>query len=413
MTSGRAITCHSCGGAIAVKAAGYSVTIACQYCGSLLDVANPDVQLITEYHQAAGSSALPLGVRGTIFGIEWEVIGYLERSDGDAAWTEYLLFNPYGGYRWLVLSDGEWQFGTMLLDMPDRKGSEAVRWNGATYNQDYAALTTTTDRVVGEFYWRVRAGEQVQGCTYSDDDDGMLSLERSDGEVNWTLLESISDADVRAAFGLPAPKRSSFASLGGDFHKAKSMRGSDLPFMFLMAFVSALIIFIIMAVFGMSTASFEGRSSVRGNGPERNVTLGTISTGRPYQFVTVRVRSSTFDNRWIDLDYSLVDRKSQQSFDASSVVEHYTGRDSDGPWSEGSYETRTLFGNVPQGGYDIVVDMSSHRWSDGSGVDSVLADEEVFLWFDATVGGFSWGNYWLLCCLLFAGPMLILFWRRQ
>ena len=49
----RALSCPSCGGTINLRAAGYTVTVACQYCGSILDVANPDVRLIQEYHEAA------------------------------------------------------------------------------------------------------------------------------------------------------------------------------------------------------------------------------------------------------------------------------------------------------------------------------------------------------------------------
>ncbi|MBV1689471.1 DUF4178 domain-containing protein [Novosphingobium sp. G106] len=130
MTAAHSITCPSCGGTIAIKAAGYSVTVACQYCGSVLDVANPDVKVIEEYHQAALSLPLPLGSRGNLFEVEWEVVGYLSRGDGEANWSEYLLFNPYAGYRWLVHAEGDWQYGTMLFDQPDGD-NDSVTWRGA------------------------------------------------------------------------------------------------------------------------------------------------------------------------------------------------------------------------------------------------------------------------------------------
>ena len=82
--------------------------------GALLDVAHPDVAVIAQYEAAMQELPVPLGRRGRLFDTEWDVIGALARSDGDADWTELLLFNPYAGYRWLVLSEGEWTFGTML-----------------------------------------------------------------------------------------------------------------------------------------------------------------------------------------------------------------------------------------------------------------------------------------------------------
>jgi uncharacterized Zn finger protein len=48
----KALTCPSCGGTVTLRAAGYTVTVACEYCGSILDVTNPEVRLITEYKQA-------------------------------------------------------------------------------------------------------------------------------------------------------------------------------------------------------------------------------------------------------------------------------------------------------------------------------------------------------------------------
>ena len=51
------ITCPSCGGTVQVRAAGFSVTLVCEYCGSVLDVANPDVALIEKHSQAAAQLA--------------------------------------------------------------------------------------------------------------------------------------------------------------------------------------------------------------------------------------------------------------------------------------------------------------------------------------------------------------------
>jgi hypothetical protein len=71
MTAAHTVTCPSCGGTIEIKAAGYTVNVGCQYCGSVLDVANPDVKVISEFQMAARKLELPLGSRGTIRGIEW------------------------------------------------------------------------------------------------------------------------------------------------------------------------------------------------------------------------------------------------------------------------------------------------------------------------------------------------------
>ena len=125
-SSVHALSCPACGGTIAMRAAGYTVTLACEYCGTLIDATNPDARIITRYHEVQASLAIPLGTRGTLRGVEWEAIGWLQRTDGWAAWDEYLLFNPYAAYRWLIAQNGHWSLGTMLTATPQRDGGDLI-----------------------------------------------------------------------------------------------------------------------------------------------------------------------------------------------------------------------------------------------------------------------------------------------
>ncbi|MFI4982219.1 MAG: DUF4178 domain-containing protein, partial [Nevskiales bacterium] len=175
MTAARTVTCPSCGGTIEIKAAGYTVNVGCQYCGSVLDVANPDVKLISEFQMAARKLELPLGSWGTIQGIEWEVIGYLERSDDESNWHEYLVFNPYGGYRWIIRAEGSWSLGTMLPEEPSNAFGNAVSWNGQRFSLDYDDVATRSDYVLGEFYWRIKTGDTVQAGFYKGSGNTSLS----------------------------------------------------------------------------------------------------------------------------------------------------------------------------------------------------------------------------------------------
>ena len=94
MIAGHKFDCPGCGGSLEIRAAGYTTTVACRYCGSVIDVASPDATLITQYHQAIADLAIPLGTRGTLAGIEWEAIGWQSRSAAGEGWDEFLLFNP-------------------------------------------------------------------------------------------------------------------------------------------------------------------------------------------------------------------------------------------------------------------------------------------------------------------------------
>src|ERR1700729_3895588 len=100
----RVLTCPSCGGSVKIRASGISITAICGSCGSVLDVSNSDVRLLAEAQSRTREPPVPLGSRGTLVGALWEVVGYQNRSNTVEGWTwdEYLLFNPYLGFRFLA-----------------------------------------------------------------------------------------------------------------------------------------------------------------------------------------------------------------------------------------------------------------------------------------------------------------------
>ncbi|WP_072379609.1 DUF4178 domain-containing protein [Novosphingobium sp. NDB2Meth1] len=418
MTTARAITCPSCGGTIEIRAAGYTVTLACRYCGSLLDVAHEDVRLITAYRRAAKNFAIPPGARGTLFDVEWEVIGALRRRSGSALWQEFLLFNPYSGYRWLVAADGEWQFGTMLLDRPE-DDRLAVSWRGRSFAlEDDAEIETTT--VVGEFYWRTARGDKVQGATFANGRE-QLSRETSADEVTWTQLIPVTAEWVEEAFTVEQRHmpRAPRPDLTEGFRKAPGMAEDDLGKMFLIALASLVLILMVQVFLSGPRACSDGRATVEVGAATSTHRIGTIEVRRPWQLVTIVVDSDSFTNRWVDLDYSLVNRQTQQSIDAYGIVEFYTGTDSDGPWSEGSHHAETLISQVPRGTYDVYVDAGAHGWPSDPTPGSIDPanpwgqGETVALWFNSCTGGFSWGMFWLMAALLFSVPGVIFWWRHD
>lgn len=412
MTGGRAVTCPACGGTIEVRAAGFSVNLICQNCGSVLDVSRPEVVLIRRHEKAKASFALEIGKRGTVFGQEWEVVGALRRKDQIAIWQEFLLFNPYLGYRWLVVADGEWQFGTPLADRPQGDRNR-VFWRAENFARLGRDQPTSTTAVAGEFYWRVKAGDTANATLFQSGET-ILSREVADGEENWTQLVPVDEAEIEKAFGLnrrSLPRRKAAQGLM-QFKAAPGMEQDDLGRMFLLAMAVSLFAAIAMALLAGPSTKTSSMIQVPIGGQIAPVKIGTITVRRPWQFVTIDADTNMFDNAWVDLEYNLVDRSSEQSIDAFGLVEHYSGQDSDGPWTEGSYHGDTMFGHVPAGTYDVYASGSAHGWPS----DPIYADgwgRVVNVWVNAETGAMSWGMWWTLVIALFAWPVTILWWRHR
>jgi hypothetical protein len=403
----RALTCPSCGGTVTVRAAGYTVTMACLYCGSLLDVSDPDVRLITEYQQAAAATEIPLGRRGTLRGIEWEAIGYLEKSEnGGYPWVEYLLFNPYHGYRWLVSDGRGWSLGEMLTSAPS--GASTLRLDNESYEPFFATARAQVDYVLGEFYWRVAVGEEVETADFVRP-GWMLSKEANDKEINWTLSELLDPKEMQSAFGveLPGP---AWAPLP---HQPSPYAGFLGPAA-RVAIAAALVLALLAMFMGSGNLVFSHTMPVAFD--EKNFTsnVGPIRLNRPYQAIDIRTTSPDLENGWIDFDYALVSRETQASYEAYAAAERYSGRDSDGPWTEGSRGAHVKIASVPRGTYDLVVDYSGHRWSQtGAYFDPRWDDNQArhSVLIEVRQASLFAGNFWIALILL-GLPLIFAAWRH-
>ena len=355
----KALDCPSCGGTIQLRAAGYTVTVACIYCGSILDVANPDVRLIKEFHEAAAQLEIPLGTRGTLRGVEWEAIGYVRRSEAGAyPWVEYLLFNPYHGYRWLITNGRGWSFGEQLTRAPDWSGGGLVL-DGKLYTPFFTEGRAQVDYVLGEFYWRVQVGETVATDDYVRP-GFMLSREANEQEIAWSLSELLTPKEIGDAFGVSAPKNP-----WPPLPHQPSPYGKVLSAGWKITLGAIVFLIAVGMLFGGGATLLRQTVPLSIDGRENSVTLGPITVTRPYQLVRIRADVPGLENAWVDLDYTLVNRQNQETYQAYGVAERYSGRDSEGPWSEGSGAATVKLAAVPRGTYDLVVDYSGTRWGSG------------------------------------------------
>ena len=437
---GRAITCPSCGGTIGIKAAGYTVSVACLYCGTVLDVANDDVRIIAQYHQAVATLDIPLGRRGVLFGVEWEAIGWLERSGAGAVWQEYLLFNPYAGYRWLVNSGGDWQFGVMLTDTPVMRGQEIAQWRGRPYELEDAPIQIATRRVLGEFYWRVRSGDAVDAASFAAGRD-TLSCEWSDAETQWTHLVPLDPRQVQAAFAPSGPTgpRAVREVTPGFFARLRSLpfeSQDDLVPMFAIGLVASVAALLAMVALAGTGGGFNAQTNVPVDGGTTHAEYGPMTINRPSQMVTVQLATQDFTNKWIDVDVALVDRQSHQAIRASTTIQHYSGSDSDGAWSEGSHEATVHLADVPRGAYNLVVEAQAHSWRGDNAVSTsgdapaasgdaaatstltdafgrLLTPQEppLAMALMAETGGLDWALFWTVAGLILVLPTGILLYR--
>lgn len=341
----RTFACPNCGGAVTLRAAGTSISATCSQCSSLIDVADENLRIIQKAQSALEPSEIPIGARGRLDGTEFEVVGYMRRSDrtGYYEWIEYLLFNPYHGYRFLVRETGHWTLVKMLArDVPGAGSQTDLTVGGRRYTF-FSKGQAHTKYVAGEFYWRASTEDVTQTADYVAP-PYRLMVEGNDEEIIVSEGVYLEPAAVAEAFKLPiADERYGPGANQPNPHK----RWLRVP----------------LAALGVATLLQFGSLALS---PGRQVasqtfTLTSADKGKTFASESFRLEgrgnvevetSAELKDDWLELDVALVNVETNRSYHASQGLENY---------SSGQVTERTsqLLSPIPAGTYKLLIDPSA------------------------------------------------------
>lgn len=352
------VKCASCGGPIALHSFGAMQRVICPHCGSALAPADSGALALLEAasrkHQP---SMLPLHTRGTLDGVEWEVIGICWRRcvvDGLAyPWQEFLLFNPYRGFRWLIFSctDAHWTIGANLDGAPQvlKSSHHRVRFKGREYKHFQGAEAVVT-YVEGEFTWEVHVGDKAEANDFVAPPHG-LSTEQSNGpdgaELTFTLQQHIDATTVWKAFGQAGkpPKPRGVGALRPNPWR-RHRRQIWLSFLVFVGLWLAL------------STHLENSRNTRTVLAEQNLSFDeplsrTLTIGRPGETTAIEFHFSAepLDNAWAYADVMLVNLATEEAVGFGVEASYYHGVDDGESWTEGNGRGAVTIGGVVGGEY--------------------------------------------------------------
>lgn len=200
--------CLQCAAPIPIHALGSSLTFVCSSCGAVVQENEQSLRVLAKASQKMlWTPLIELGSKAQFRGETWQVLGFMVRCDGpeEYFWSEYLLYNPYQGFRWLVEAQGHWNFVLMSRHQPERGSAYpgSVVWGGKAY-RPFLRGVARVKFVLGEFYWRVKIGDEVTVADYVAPPD-ILSSEKDQSETIWSAGSYVEAEDVRKAFAIKAP----------------------------------------------------------------------------------------------------------------------------------------------------------------------------------------------------------------
>ncbi|MFO1518314.1 MAG: DUF4178 domain-containing protein [bacterium] len=376
----KVLACVQCNAPMNLRAIGQTQVIACPSCGTIQDVSNPEAQFIIQAQSKMKVlPVIPLGQRGKLKGDPYEVIGFMQRCDktGMYTWCEYLLFNPYKGFRWLTEFNGHWNYVVMTKEKPKRnRQAQSALYLGQFYKL-FLVGTARVTYVLGEFYWQVRVNDTVRVEDYIRPPE-ILSFEGDAQEEIWSIGEYVEPEVIQKAFDVkkPMPVRTGVAA-----NQPLDEEGSSgLKWATLLLFLLLTCTQITTCIRARNDKIFEETYLYPPPPPPVTETLPPapppLDLTKPILPVSKTIVTPSFElagglsnaeiksysylkDTWLDLHMKLVNETNGKTYPLDETISFYSGYDSDGYWTEGSSKAEEVLSSIPDGTYHLTVEVES------------------------------------------------------
>ena len=348
----RGFNCSACGAPIALRAGQHTTSVACPSCGTIVNPRDPALQIVQEAESRQKHvPKIPLGTRATFDRTPWDAIGFQHRTitaEGvDYGWDEYLLFNPYHGFRYISEYQGHWNVIRPLKVLPGGDRVARAEIDGREFKR-FQRATATTRVVYGEFPWQVRTGDKVEAIDFVSP-PMLLSCERDGADETWSLGTYTPGAAIWSAFALPGtPPRPL-----GVFANQPSPHAAGPA--------------LLEDVRGPRPAVARARDRalhpvgrprrLRGAftftkaDPNRSLVTPEFDVPGGVSNVEVAATAPTLSNDWASLALALVNLETGEALDFGLELSYYAGVEDGEAWTEGSRDARELLPSVPSGKY--------------------------------------------------------------
>jgi DNA-directed RNA polymerase subunit RPC12/RpoP len=351
--TGHTIPCSGCGKDLHIKTWPYSQSCACPKCGSRYSVKEEQgFRKINSTNSIDFTPVFPLGSRGVLKGIGYEVVGYAvkeEQNEYQSQWREYTLYNREEGFAFLSEYDGHWTFLHEANDAPVIEGRPSSFTYGEENFQLYNSYTFATVHTAGEFSSNIFNDDSEKSVLeyISPPEIWIREFNTIEGIV-WYHGEHLEPGELKQAFG-NANELPSKSGVG-----AVEPRGyMSIEKMLFAGFTALVLMLVLHFLVGMTKQEriildqifpFAGTE----------VTLSHVTP--PFE---LDKRSSNLeiiieapvDNSWFELGAVLVNTVTGAEYTVSQGVEYYHGYSEGEGWSEGSRSETAWFSSIPEGKY--------------------------------------------------------------
>lgn len=342
------LVCAGCGNSVTLLNPA-SQSVVCVSCGMANEYSNGKLLRLFSQENRKGRFSIPVGTKGVLEGVAYEVIGAMERTGGGDRWAEYLLYSASKGVRWLVCANGHWSL--LKTCPPPSVQNNYIYFNNRSYKH-FSTYRSSVNYVLGEFYWKLGRGESAH-CVDFVCPPFVLSSEKNGKEIVWSEGYYLQAQDVAAAFSIKPPSK---RGVGIN-------QPSPIVWKYFAAYIIALCALVMVSQFVPKKKAqlFNiGELHLTHNSSATSLVSDPFVLTNPHGLFEVSTRTNV-NNDWVDFEYRLINQATGEARMMNREVAYYYGTDGDGSWSEGSTSDTARLSDVTAGTYVLEVDADTER----------------------------------------------------
>lgn len=355
------VLCTKCNTTIEVKTFPYAQSCSCTGCGTrfVFKDAGTGFKSYKKDSENDNALAIQLGSKGTVKGIDYEVIGYALKEEDNAEsarWKEYVLYSRSEGYAFLSEYAGSWLYARERGNSPviGNNSPDSIYYKGAEYDL-YNRYSIRIIDTAGEFPYDIFDDERKIVSAEFIAPPIMWIYEKSREEgINWFVGEHLDRKELEKQFpdaALPVQTE----------RGALDPRGRvNLPLLIKTTIAGIIILTLVHFLVGFGQQQktvFSGDLQLR-DSTASSTFVSPKFTLNKWRSNLVFDLTSPVDNNWIDMEATLVNAGNGQEYGLQQTVEYYHGIDDGESWSEGDTHETAWLSSIPGGDYYLRIEAS-------------------------------------------------------
>lgn len=353
----KTMPCKKCTKTNELKAFPYAQSFACVHCGARHSLEDGiDFKLQREGNKIDHAPNITIGSRGTVRGIDYEVIGFAlkeENNEWQSRWTEYTLYNPVYGFAFLSEYNGHWMYVRERGDAPvlERKSRDSFTYGGEPF-QLFNRYGYETVAAAGEFPYNLFNDGDKNVKEFISPPEVWIQEKNNREGIVWFLGEHITGKELEAAFGnsLVLPYKIGVGAV--------EPKGYVDPLKIAIVAFAAVVVLLFAHL--LSTSGLQNRVV-------HQKTYDIPDSVNRVTFVTDRFEldkwrsnlqfdvEAPVDNSWFELGATLVNAKTGTEYSIEKGVEYYHGYSEGEYWTEGDRRQTAYLNQIPAGTYYLQV----------------------------------------------------------